>query len=404
MAMRRGGGRSELVVGDPALFRPLRPAAAMALDEQIVERVAALHAAGRLRKGAHLPRIRALADRLGVSHGTVSRAYKILATRGLVAAASTRGTELLVGTTGGRSLALPWAPPVMQPAPPGDPLSVAIRRSDRDDRVNFDVSECGPDLRPTPLINGALTEVAPLAMAYPPLTALPECAEAVERYLRRRGVRLQRATMLVTSGTTSSLAIVARALARPGSVVLTEHPTWHVALSVFSAAGLQVVGVPVDDDGLDAEGLGDVILRHSPAFLYLQPAFQNPTGVTLAPERRSALIEIARRLHVPIVEDDFASELAFGPAPAPLHAADGEDVVIYLKSFAKLLAPGLRVGIIVAPTRYEPILRATKHGLDPFVSALAQRVVAACLTSDEFDRHLKRLAQELAARAGTLGR
>jgi len=381
------------------LFQPLSRDSMVLLHDQIVDRVVNLLAAGRLRRGAYLPAIKFMAAKLGVSHGTVSRAYEHLAVRGVAAASSTRGVQLLVGSTEGEARAVPWAPPVMQPVRPVDPLALPARRGATRGTISFDRSECGDELTPTALINRSLQSAAPGMLGYPPLTALPQCVDAVETYLRDRGVRLQGGALLLTSGTTQSLAIAARALAPPGAVVLTEHPTWHVALAVFGAAGLRVVGVPIDDSGLQTETLADTILRHSPAFMYLQPAFQNPTGISLTPERRRQLLDIARRLHVPVIEDDFASELAFDVPLRPLRSNDAEDVVIYLKSFAKVLAPALRVGVIITPTRYERLLREAQHGIDPFVSVLAQRVITACLgAKEEFSQHLTLLAKTLRGR------
>jgi 2-aminoadipate transaminase len=184
--------------------------------------------------------------------------------------------------------------------------------------------------------------------------------------------------------------------------VLAEHPTWHVALAVFAAAGARVVALPVDDEGLQTAALMDAILRHNPAFVYLQPAFQNPTGVSLSQERRAALVAVARKYQLPIVEDDFAGEVGFaGPAP-PLRDADSADTVIYLKSFAKLIAPALRIGVLVAPARYAAVFRRIQHGLDPFVPAIVQRALAHCLTSPRFDEHLRALRTSLAERWAAL--
>jgi 2-aminoadipate transaminase len=204
--------------------------------------------------------------------------------------------------------------------------------------------------------------------------------------------------LLTTSGTSASVAILARALASAGDVVAVEHPTWPVALAAFAAAGLSVLGIPVDDRGLRVDLLEAALRKHRARFVYVQPTFQNPTGVSLSAPRRSELLAVARAFDTLIVEDDFAAELAYQDAPAPLRTEEGADLVIYLKSFSKLLVPALRVAVMVAPRTHVPALEAAQHGLDPFPSAMAQSVVARCLTTPEFRQHLERIRSLLDAR------
>jgi len=153
---------------------------------------------------------------------------------------------------------------------------------------------------------------------------------------------------------------------------------------------------------MQVAGLADAVLRHNPAFIYIQPSFQNPTGTTLADGRRQELLAIAGKFQLPIVEDDFGSDLPFGRPIPPLRTPEGAAVVIHLKSFAKLVSPALRVGVIVAPTRYARVFSRVKHGLDPFVSAVAQRALAECLRSSDFHRHVVSMRHSLQLRWGTL--
>jgi len=235
-------------------------------------------------------------------------------------------------------------------------------------------------------------------LRYAPLPGLDDTRTAVAEYLRQRDVALAGAEIILTTGTTQSLAIITRALLPAGGVVLTEHPTWHVALSIFAAAGARVIAMPVDNGGMQVAGLADAVLRHNPAFVYIQPSFQNPTGTTLAPGRRHELLAIAGKFQLPIVEDDFGGDLTFGRPSPPLRTPEGAAVVIHLKSFAKLISPALRVGVIVAPTRYVRVFSHVKHGLDPFVSAIAQRALTECLRSGEFHRHVVAMSHSLEQR------
>jgi DNA-binding transcriptional MocR family regulator len=298
-----------------------------------------------------------------------------------------------------------WASIIDAPVPAEDPFAAPTIRVTDHERVAFDVAECTGELRPPRFFDAMVTEALrdAEALGYAPLGApLPAFRDAVDAYLARRGVAAPDGRPLVTSGTSSSLALLARALTSRGDVVVVEHPTWHVALAVFAAAGLRVLGVPVDDEGLRIDLLASVLGRHRASLIYLQPAYQNPTGVSLSAKRRRELLEVARQFDTPIVEDDFVAELAYDAVPPPLRTAEDADRVVYLKSFSKLLTPALRVAVMVAPSRYERALREAQHGLDPFPSALAQTVLARCLPTPEFHQHVQRVRALLDARWQTL--
>ena len=294
-----------------------------------------------------------------------------------------------------------WSSLVDAPVPAVDPFTASVIRVTGDEHIAFDVAECTGELRPPAFFDAVVADALRdgQALGYAPLGgSLPAFSGAVTGYLAERGVSTAESAVFTTSGTSNSLGLLARAVASPGDIVAVEHPTWHVALAVFAAAGLRVLGIPVDDDGLRVDLLAAAAEKHRVRMVYLQPAFQNPTGVSLSPRRRSELLELARRFDTLVVEDDFAAELAYHEMPPPLRTPEGADRVVYLKSFAKLLTPALRVAVMVAPSPYERALREAQHGLDPFPSALAQAVVARCLGMPEFRQHLRRVRGLLDAR------
>jgi DNA-binding transcriptional MocR family regulator/CheY-like chemotaxis protein len=299
----------------------------------------------------------------------------------------------------------PWSSLVDPPVLAVNPFSTPMIRVTAEERVAFDLAECIGELRPPQFLNAMVTEAMrdPEALGYAPLGApLPAFGDAVGAYLAERGVSAADSAVLTTSGTSTSLAVLVRAFAAPGDIVAVEQPTWHVALAVFAAAGLRVLGIPVDDEGLRVDLLAAALRRHDVRLTYVQPAFQNPTGVSLSPRRRTELLEVARQSDTLIVEDDFAAELAYDQVPPPLRTVEAADQVVYLKSFSKLLMPALRAGIMVAPRRYERALQESQHGLDPFPSALAQSVVARCLPMPEFRQHVQRVRALLDARSQAL--
>ena len=295
-----------------------------------------------------------------------------------------------------------WAGVVDPPVHPPDPFAASTIRATGADRVAFDIAECTGELRPRQLLEALAAEVMREgdALGYAPVdTPLPLFREAVQGYLARRGVPTTQSVTLFTSGTAGSLAVLARALVPEGEVVVVEHPTWHVALAVLASAGLRVVAIPLDDDGIRVDLLTAALQRHGVRMIYLQPAFHNPTGVSLSAERRAAVVEVARRFRAVVVEDDFAAELAHEGVPPALRAGeDAAETVVYLKSFSKIAAPALRAGVLVAAGQHERALRQAQHGLDPFPSAFAQAVLARFLPMAEFVHHTERVAALLAGR------
>jgi len=197
------------------------------------------------------------------------------------------------------------------------------------------------------------------------------------------------AQVLITTGSQQGLDLVAKVLLDAGSRVLVETPTYLGALQAFAPMEPQVVGVRSDEDGvliddLQAQAAGA-------RFLYLLPNFQNPTGRTMAEARRAAVAEQAARLGLPIVEDNPYGDLWFDqPPPAPLSARYPEGC-IYLGSFSKVLAPGLRLGFLVAPVALYPKLLQAKQAADLHSPTFNQRMAARVLEGDFLDRHLPRI-------------
>jgi 2-aminoadipate transaminase len=203
-----------------------------------------------------------------------------------------------------------------------------------------------------------------------------------------------RSQVLITSGSQQALDLLGRRLLAPGDLIAVEDPTYLGALQAWFPRMPQYVTVPVDDDGMDVAALAHMLKRVRPTFLYLTPTFQNPTGVTLANERRRMLIEVAAEYGLPIVEDDPYGELSYdGERPIPLAAIDVEmhgelRHVAYVSSFSKLLAPGLRVGWMAAPEALVSKLVQVKQGVDLHTGSLAQATVYEACRDGLLERHV----------------
>lgn len=194
------------------------------------------------------------------------------------------------------------------------------------------------------------------------------------------------AQVLITTGSQQALDLVGKVLIDSGSRVLVETPTYLGALQAFAPMEPQIEGVACTEDGPDPADLA----RRAPGarFLYVLPNFQNPTGRSLSESARQALVQQAERLGLPLVEDNPYGELWFDqPPPTPLSARH-PDGCIYLGSFSKVLAPGLRLGYLVAPPAIFPKLLQAKQAADLHTPGFNQRLASAVLRDGFMERHV----------------
>ena len=209
--------------------------------------------------------------------------------------------------------------------------------------------------------------------------------------LSSQGIQAQPEQVLITSGAQQGLALVARLLLRPGDVVIVESPTYAGAIDLFRSLEVRLAGVPVDDQGMQVDRVEDLLRTARPRLIYTIPTFQNPTGSCMSLARRRQLILLANRYQVPILEDDFVGELRFeGQALPSLAALAPAGQVIYMRTFSKMLMPGLRVGCLVANGPVYDRLVLCKRVDDLASSSLIQRALDAFITVGRYQTHLRR--------------
>ena len=212
--------------------------------------------------------------------------------------------------------------------------------------------------------------------------------EWVAAELATHGLQVQAAQIIITTGSQQGLDLVGKVLIDPGSRVAVELPTYLGALHAFNPYEAQYLTVPCDDEGPSPERLDAAA---GARFLYLLPNFQNPSGRCLGAARRLALAERARAIGLPIVEDNPYGELWFeAPPPPPVSAAMAGEAV-YLGSFSKVLAPGLRLGYVVAPAALYPKLLQAKQAADLHTPGFNQRVVHEVIKDGFLQQHLPAL-------------
>lgn len=235
-----------------------------------------------------------------------------------------------------------------------------------------------------------LTEMPRESLQYGLTDGYPALREQLADQMTEMGVPASSANIAITSGSQQALDLMGRIFIDEGDTVLVESPTFLGATQSFKAYGANLVGVPIDDDGVCVDELERLVAEKKPKFAYLLPNFHNPAGVTMSLERRHRVVEIADRYGVPILEDDPYGQLRFEGQPLPsLAALDAErhpenaaagayvtGNVVYLGSFSKTLAPGLRVAWAVCPGDLSQQFVMAKQGADLLSSALGQAMAS----------------------------
>jgi DNA-binding transcriptional MocR family regulator len=360
---------------------------------------------GALAPGDKLPTSRQLMAEYGVGPGTVARVIAVLAAEGAVVTRPGSGTFVAQGS--GRPAAgldLGW-----------QTVALADRAIDTTDLTDA----LGPAPEGTIMLNGGylhpgLQPVRALSAALARAARRPDAWERVPisgllslrtMFASSAGVAagVTADDVLITAGGQSALSMVFRAIAAPGSPVLVESPTYPGALAAARAAGLRPVPVPLDQDGVRTDLLAEAFELTGARLFYCQPAYQNPTGVVLAPDRRRDVLEVARAAGAFVVEDDFARHLGHGTTvPRPLLADDQHGTVVQVSSLTKATAPSLRLGALIARGPVMERLKAIRHVDDFFLSRPLQEAAVELLSSPGWDRHLRALGPALRERCRAL--
>jgi GntR family transcriptional regulator / MocR family aminotransferase len=340
---------------------------------------------GRLPDESVLPSSRVLADQLGVSRGVVVEAYEQLAAEGYLSSQPGGTTKVCAK--------------VMEPGRPA-----SARRSAPVPRINFGYGR--PDVTEFPRqvwlrsLRRVLNEAPSERMSYLDDRGAPELREALATYLNRvRGTAADAERIVICNGFAQALGLVTQVLAANGRTrIAVEDPGQRDAIRAAGVSGLEVVPIPVDDDGIDIQALR----RADPDAVVLTPAHHFPTGAVLSAERRAAIVAWAKERDRLILEDDYDAEFRYDREPIGAIHGLAPEQVIYAGSASKTLAPGLRLGWLIIPTKLVDQLAAAKEATDRGSASLEQLAFADFLSRGEFDRHLRRMRPIYRARRDAL--
>lgn len=283
-----------------------------------------------------------------------------------------------------------------------------LKLTQRPEIISFAGGLPAPELFPVEAFTEAcvrvMQEIGPAALQYSTTEGYYPLREMIARHTERYGIKITPENILITSGSQQALDLLGKILINPGDHILVEAPTYLGALQAWNAYGVEYVTVPSDQDGMRTDLLEEA-LRSGPKFIYVLPNFQNPTGVTLSRERREELVDLADRYGVPIIEDDPYGQLRFEGKHQPAvvvvdsdrHANDDDTCyqgnVIYLSTFSKILAPGLRLGWVIAPPEVISKLVQAKQGADLHTATFNQMVAYEVSKGGFLDKHIARIRQ-----------
>ncbi len=374
--------------------------------EQIAAQIAAQIRSQALAPGMKLPPERLLAERCGVSRTTAINAYRRLEELGLVRTRVGSGTYVAEGGAEAAAQPMPWHQ-LLVPAWQSPVAGIIRDLVAMGDSAGISMATGMPDPRLYPW--GAFQELLAqggLAMAdlghiategYGPLR------EALAARHAAAGVPAGPENVAVVAGAQQGLYLLAKVLLNPGDYVVVETPTYMGALQIFQAAGARLLTLPAPGP-LQLDLLEDYLVRYRPKLMYVLPTYQNPSGRVIPQGERQALLALAARHRLAVIEDDPYGDLYYDrEPPPPLKALDQHGGVIYMRTFSKTVFPGLRAGWLVAPEAVIQRVAMEKQYVDLHSNNLAQWLLYKFVVSGGLDGHLAAVRREYRLRRDAMG-
>lgn len=382
------------------MWLSIDPTGGKTIIRQVYEYIRTRVMSGELKGGERLPSSRELALTLQVSRNVVMEAYELLKAEGFVESRQGAGTYVASGAylerVNGAEPETEWLAGAQYPE-----VSVSVASEGVIDfRSGVPALDQFPRNLWGRLYEQTCKQTPPQALGYDKPEGRYELRSVLANYLRRtRGVICSPEQIVITSGATQALALVAKLLLSPGSKVIIEDPITQEIHTIFGHPGVQLLPISVDDDGMQTE-LIDPSERLT--MIYVTPSHQFPTGGILPIRRRLDLIRMARASECYIVEDDYDSEFRFeGPPVSSLQGLE-PDRVIYIGTFSKLLLPSLRLGYMILPPPLIEQGRKLKRLFDHHVPSLDQLVMAQFIKNGHLERHITVMKKLYRARRNTL--
>ena len=345
---------------------------------QIYNFIKQLIISGEIKEHEKLPPIRKLADYMGVNNATIVKVYELLENEGYVYKIVGSGTF-------------------------ASNIKLKKKKSvKREGLIHFDSGNPSADMFPIEdykkAINMALERDGSTIFDYDEGKGSKELREEISKYLREKQINTDKENIQIISGAQQGIDIVCKGLINYSDVVFVEEPTYNGALEVFKSRGANVISIPMLDDGIDIGILKLKLEKIKPKLMYVMPNFQNPTGISYSAYKKRKLIELSEEYDFYILEDDFISDFPFDSEDnRPLKSYDNNDRVIYIKSFSKILMPGLRIGIVEIPMELQSKILWAKYSSDISTPGLIQKSMyyyMSCFNWEEYLDNISRIYYE----------
>ncbi|MGJ7920909.1 PLP-dependent aminotransferase family protein [Neobacillus sp. LXY-4] len=377
--------------------------------QQIANYIQKRIAYGEYPPGTLLPSERALAKEFGVNRGTVVTAYDVLYSNGMIERIKGSGTKVHTDVWGLTRSRIPnWDLYIERGSfLPNLPLFQHIRGEIHGkDLINFASGELANDLMPYDIFKEILSKNEfQQSLGYEHPQGNLSLRHNIVNHLKEfRNIECSSQSVLITSGAQQALHLVTQCLLDRGDAIAYEDPSYAHSLPIFRSAGLKTFKLPVGKNGMNPEDILYLYQKYKIKMVFLNPIFQNPTGSILSLEKRKRVLEISKELGIPVVEDDPYSLMSFSDHlnTTTLKSLDESGNVLYISSFSKIAASGLRIGWIVGPDNVIQRLADAKQQIDFGHSIFPQWLAAEYLKSDSFETNLNFLKEKLIHKRDTL--
>lgn len=371
---------------------------------QIKKQIEAMIASGKLAASFVLPAERTLSDKLGVNRSTVIKAYMELKAEGLVESRIGSGTVVLAPPSRDSEQEKMYIPPLRwnqleskRAVKSTDQIISNILSVFEKERVisfaSGISSEDSYEIELLKEIQSRMFEKYKEKLFMPtPVDGCNELKTTIKDYLQENGINAGLKQIMVTSGSQQAIEFFAKLLIEPGDVILAEEPTYIGALQAFESYDAKVIGVPMDEEGIRLDILETCLIKYRPKFIYTQPNFHNPTGLTMSLARRKGLLKLAYYYNIPILEDNPYGELYYDVKQLPsLKNLDSSDYVIYVSSFSKTISFSLRVGYVVAGENIINRFIRFKQITDIQTNTLSQYLIHEFISRGYLKPHLENM-------------
>ena len=338
---------------------------------QIYNHIKKMIVGGKIKEHEKLPPIRKLANFINVNNATIVKVYELLEKEGYIYKIIGSGT--FVSSMN---------------------IKEEVNLENYKDMIHFDSGNPSTDMFPLDnfkaAINMALEKDGASIFEYDEGKGSEELREELCTYLRKKKINTNKNNIQIISGAQQGIDIVCKGLINYSDVVFVEEPTYNGALEVFKSRGAKIITIPMLDDGIDIGILKLKLEKIKPKLIYVMPNFQNPSGISYSEYKKKKLIELSEEYDFYILEDDFISDFDFDSKDSrPLKSYDMKNRVIYIKSFSKILMPGLRIGIVDIPRELQKKILWAKYSSDISTPGLIQKSMYYYMKYFNWEEYLK---------------